>query len=202
MLIFFENALPLVGLWRQVCSWSFQTLNGTFLVKFQSCKPTKYWFSSGPPRAREARERSLKAKKIWFWSIHPNNLVVTWPYASPSAPQGNQYWISHFLACLGACNLIFHIHVVVNWQLSKQGIRFKIVRLKKGESKLKMYKTYYGQFWSWVLLVCFYLQLYLDVWLLFRTCLILELVSNKNKHRTLCKQWMPKDFNQQALVYI
>ena len=29
----------------------------------------------------------------------------------------------HFLARLGACNLILHIHVVINWQLSIQGIR-------------------------------------------------------------------------------
>ena len=29
---------------------------------------------------------------------------------------------SHFLASVGACNLIVHIHIVVNWQLSKQGI--------------------------------------------------------------------------------
>ena len=28
----------------------------------------------------------------------------------------------HFLARLGACNLILHIHVVVNRQLSRQGI--------------------------------------------------------------------------------
>jgi len=36
-------------------------------------------------------------------------------------PQGNQFEMSHFLACVGACNLIVHIHVVFNWQLSKLG---------------------------------------------------------------------------------
>ena len=30
--------------------------------------------------------------------------------------------MSHFLASMGACNLILHIHVVVNCQLWKQGI--------------------------------------------------------------------------------
>ena len=43
---------------------------------------------------------------------------------SPSAPQDNHCEISHFLASLGACNLILKIHVVVNWQLSKQSIRW------------------------------------------------------------------------------
>ena len=42
--------------------------------------------------------------------------------ARPSAPQGKQYEMLHFPASLGACNLILHIHVVVSWQLSKQGI--------------------------------------------------------------------------------
>ena len=40
-------------------------------------------------------------------STHPENLVITWPYtarppARPSAPQGTQCSISHFLASLGA----------------------------------------------------------------------------------------------------
>ena len=30
------------------------------------------------------------------------NLVITWPYARPTAPQGNQCLLSHFLASLGA----------------------------------------------------------------------------------------------------
>ena len=40
----------------------------------------------------------------------------------PSTPQGNQCQISHFLANVGAGN----IHVLVNWQLSKQGIYWPI----------------------------------------------------------------------------
>ena len=39
-----------------------------------------------------------------------------------SAAQGTQCKFSHFLASVGACNLILHIHVLVNWHLSKQGI--------------------------------------------------------------------------------
>ena len=50
------------------------------------------------------------------------------PYVSPSTPQRNQCEMSHFLAGEGACNLMLHIHVVVNWQLSKQGIRSPVSR--------------------------------------------------------------------------
>ena len=73
---------------------------------------------SGAPRARSARGRS----------------PIRSPYtALPSAPQGHQCSISHFLASLGAqenwyCAFIIahilHINVVINWQLSKQGIRW------------------------------------------------------------------------------
>ena len=42
----------------------------------------------------------------------------------PTAPQGNQCEMVHFLASVVACHLILHILVVVNWQLSKQGIRW------------------------------------------------------------------------------
>ena len=31
-----------------------------------------------------------------------------------------------FLVCDPRCNLILHIHVVINWQLSKQGIRWQV----------------------------------------------------------------------------
>ena len=44
----------------------------------------------------------------------------------PSAPEGNQCESSHFLATVRAWNLILHIHVVVNWQLSKQGVRWPV----------------------------------------------------------------------------
>ena len=57
------------------------------------------------------------------------------PPARPSAPQGHQCSISHFLASLAAqenwyCAIIIahilHINVVINWQLSKQGIRWPV----------------------------------------------------------------------------
>ena len=53
------------------------------------------------------------------------NSAITWPYTDhpnfrPSAPQAYQCLISHFLASLGGCNLILYIHVLIDWQLSKQ----------------------------------------------------------------------------------
>ena len=45
------------------------------------------------------------------------------------APQAYQCLISHFLASLGPCSLILYIHtihVVINWQLSKQCIRWPV----------------------------------------------------------------------------
>ena len=59
------------------------------------------------------------------------NLAITCPYTDhptfrPSAPQAYQCLISHFLASLGACKLILNIHVLINWQLSKQCIRWPV----------------------------------------------------------------------------
>ena len=48
------------------------------------------------------------------------------PPARPSAPQENQCEMLHSLASVGACNLILHIHIVVNWQLSKQSIHWPV----------------------------------------------------------------------------
>ena len=54
-------------------------------------------------------------------------LVIT---ARPPAPKGNQCEMSNFLASVGACtlalNLIIDMHIMVNLQLSKQGIRWKV----------------------------------------------------------------------------
>ena len=69
------------------------------------------YYISGPPRARY---RSPIAKKIWL-SSHAR-------IYRPSTPQSNQKEMSHFLARLGACNLILHIQAVFNRQQSKQGI--------------------------------------------------------------------------------
>ena len=49
--------------------------------------------------------------------IHPRNVgshATARPPARSSSPQGNQREMSHFLAIVGACNLILLIHVVVN----------------------------------------------------------------------------------------
>ena len=74
-----------------------------------------------------------------FWPFNPcpcrvsirEILVITWPYARQPAPQGNQCEMSYFLASVGACNLfhlIIDIHIVVNWQLSTQGICWTVSR--------------------------------------------------------------------------
>ena len=68
-------------------------------------------------------------KKIWLSFIR-EILVVAWPYVRLTArplvhpsvcttgqsPLGNQCEILHFLANVRACDLILHIHVVINWQ--------------------------------------------------------------------------------------
>ena len=49
--------------------------------------------------------------------IHPRNLgshVTARPPSRSSSPQGNQGEMSQFLFSMGECNLILHIHVVVN----------------------------------------------------------------------------------------
>ena len=65
-------------------------------------------------------KRSPIAKKIWL-SFYPRNFgshvtgrAFDRPSTRPSAPLGNQCEILHFLANEGACDLILHIHVVVN----------------------------------------------------------------------------------------
>ena len=48
-------------------------------------------------------------------------LVVTWPHVHPpTRTTGIQ------CGSMVTCNLILHIHVVVNWQLSKQGIHWPV----------------------------------------------------------------------------
>ena len=49
-----------------------------------------------------------------------------WPIDRPSGPQAYQCLLSHFLATLGAQESWLHITVVINWQLSKQGIRWPL----------------------------------------------------------------------------
>ena len=53
--------------------------------------------------------------------------LSTW--LSSRTPQGNQCEILLFLASVGDCNLILHFHhVVINWQLSKQGICWPVLQ--------------------------------------------------------------------------
>ena len=67
-------------------------------------------------------------------SIHPrkfgNHVTVHWLNDRPSAPQGNQCLITHFIASLGAqqqTNIaLLHINVMINWQLSKQDIHWPV----------------------------------------------------------------------------
>ena len=81
--------------------------------------------------AREARLRSTIGKKRGKLPIR-ENLVITWPHTDrppdrTSAPQAYQCLLSHFLALLGAQEkLIAHQCVAINWELSKQGIRWPV----------------------------------------------------------------------------
>ena len=81
-------------------------------------------------RAPRAYEQSPMAKKMWLLChFHPMNFgshVTVRTSTLPSAPEGNQCESSHFLATVRAWNLILHIHVVVNWQLSNQGVRWLV----------------------------------------------------------------------------
>ena len=56
----------------------------------------------------------MQLRKFGYLSMTPRNFgsQVT---IHPSAPQGNQCEISHFLASVGTGNLILHIPVVVNF---------------------------------------------------------------------------------------
>ena len=81
-------------------------------------------------RAPRAYEQSPIAKKMWLlFHFHPMNFgshVTVRTSTLPSAPEGNQCESSHFLATVRAWNLILHVHVVVIWQLSKQGVRWPV----------------------------------------------------------------------------
>ena len=72
-------------------------------------------------------ENPNSGERLKVWQFLHENFEITWPYTvratdRPSAPQAYQFLISHFLASLGVCNVILHIHVMINWQLSKQSI--------------------------------------------------------------------------------
>ena len=60
-----------------------------------------------------ACKRSPIVKKIWL-SIHPRNFGSHMTVHPSVSPQGNQGEMLHFLASVGACNMILHILVMVN----------------------------------------------------------------------------------------
>ena len=62
---------------------------------------------------------------IWL-SIH----TVTWPYVLSSAPHWNQYAMSHIISRVGACNLMLHIHITVNYRVSANQYHMTISRLR------------------------------------------------------------------------
>ena len=64
---------------------------------------------SGAPQQRKLGHLSIR-----------EILVITWPYIRPSAPQGNQCEISHFLANCGNLQPDIAHPVVVNWQLQNK----------------------------------------------------------------------------------
>ena len=82
-----------------------------------------------------AREAHLRAPWVPWLSkfTHPrkfgNHVTVQRP-PRPSAPEGHQCSISHFLASWEHRETdiahILYINVVINWQLSKQGIRWPV----------------------------------------------------------------------------
>ena len=61
-------------------------------------------------RSPRTRKRNPIAKKIWL-PIRPRNFG-SHETVRPSAPLGNQCKMLLFLAIVGACNLILHVHVV------------------------------------------------------------------------------------------
>ena len=73
-------------------------------------------------RGKLAREEPHSKENLV--TLHPRNVDSKVP-ARPHHRQTNVK-MSHFLASVGAYNLIWHIHDVVNWQLSKQCIRWPV----------------------------------------------------------------------------
>ena len=86
---------------------------------------------------------------LGYLSVKFGNQKTPCPSTRPSATHGNQCEISHFLASVGACNLIFHIHVVVNWQLSKMDIRWLVSHDRIVESGVEISRL--RAFWSYLL---------------------------------------------------
>ena len=103
------------------CGWLLVFYNGTFPIAFSLFvkeTPVSWHFIAEPHRKKKKWQPTLPGT----YGSH----VTVRPPARSSAPQANQCEMLHFLASLGAFNLILHIHVVVSWQLSKQSTRWPI----------------------------------------------------------------------------
>ena len=99
----------------------FLPIEVTFFLKFS----TDILFDHGLNSVFWAKPHSLENLSIL------DNLAISCPYTDYptfrlSAPQAYQCSIPHFLASLRACNLILYIHILINWQLSKQCIRWPV----------------------------------------------------------------------------
>ena len=82
--------------------------------------------------------------------------LFTW--LSSWTPQGKQCEISLYLVSVGACNLILHsYHVVINWQLSKQGICWPVLQnciMDSGVDPLRLgVSFFYYLLTSYILLI-------------------------------------------------
>ena len=83
--------------------------------------------------------------------------LSTWLLTSSQTPQGNHFEFLLFWASVGACNLILHIHVVINWQLSKQGICWPVLQnriMGSGVGPLRLgVSFFYYPLTSYILLI-------------------------------------------------
>ena len=74
-------------------------------------------------------EQSPIPKKMWS-SIHPRNFGDHMTVCLPDHPSvltvGEPTLNVNLLGSVGAWNLILYIHIVVNWQLSKQSIHWPV----------------------------------------------------------------------------
>ena len=94
-----------------------------------------------------------ESQKIW----HSHDRTPTRPALRPSAPHVYQCLISHFQASLGACNLVLlvlNIHVLINWQLSKQCICWPVSPDRIEGSAI--YPLSSSVFWSYPLTKCYF----------------------------------------------
>ena len=86
------------------------------------------------------------------------NSAIKWPYPyhptfCPSAPQAYQCLISHFLASLGACNLILYIHV---WWIDSCQNSVLLTSIAWPYRGLRYWPTEFECFWRYPLTSCYF----------------------------------------------